>query len=77
MLSVLFNDPNFFGYIRNTRSPRSLGKCLTEEFDIQISFKYLQRILKDMGIKYKRLKLELEYEADYEEGKKSIPKVFR
>jgi hypothetical protein len=29
-----------------------------------------------MGIKYKRLKLELEYEADYEEGKKSIPKVF-
>src|SRR5918992_1762400 len=50
MLSVLFNDPNIFGYIRNTWSLRSLAKCLTEEFGISISFKHLQRILKDMGI---------------------------
>ena len=46
MLSVLFNDPNIFGYIRNTWSLRSLAKCLTEELDIPISFKHLQRILK-------------------------------
>ena len=72
MLSVLFNDPNIFGYIRNTWSLRSLAKCLTEELDIPISFKHLHRILKDMGIRCKRPKLELEHGADYEEGKKKI-----
>ena len=46
ILSVLFNDPNIFGYIRNTWSLRSLAKCLTEELDIPISFKHLQRILR-------------------------------
>ena len=70
MLSVLFNDPNIFGYIRNTWSLRSLAKCLTEELDIPISFRHLQRILKDMGIRCKRPKLELEHGPDYEEGKK-------
>ena len=72
MLSVLFNDPNIFGYIRNTWSLRSLAKCLTEELDIPISFKHLQRILKDMGIRCKRPKLELEHGPDYEEGKKKV-----
>ena len=73
MLSVLFNDPNIFGYIRNTWSLRSLAKCLTEEFGISISFKHLQRILKDMGIRCKRPKLELEHDgSDYEEGKKKV-----
>ena len=73
MLSVLFNDPNIFGYIRNTWSLRSLAKCLTEELDIPISFKHLQRILKkDMGIVCKRPKLELEHGPDYEEGKKQV-----
>ena len=75
MLSVLFNDPNLFGYVRNTWSLRSLAKCLTEELDIPISFKHLQRILKDMGIRCKRPKLELEHDddgLDYEEGKKKV-----
>jgi transposase len=72
MLSVLFNDPNIFGYIRNTWSLRSLAKCLTEELDIPISFKHLQRILKDMGIVCKRPKLELEHGADYNEGKRQV-----
>jgi transposase len=73
MLSVLFNDPNIFGYIRNTWSLRSLAKCLTEELGIPISFKHLQRILKDMGIRCKRPKLELEHDgSDYEEGKKKV-----
>ena len=73
MLSVLFNDPNIFGYIRNTWSLRSLAKCLTEELDTPISFKHLQRILKkDMGIVCKRPKLELEHGPDYEEGKKQV-----
>ena len=72
MLSVLFNDPNIFGFIRNTWSLRSLAKCLTEELDIPISFRHLQRILKDMGIRCKRPKLELEHGSDYEEGKKKV-----
>jgi putative transposase len=72
MLSVLFNDPNIFGYIRNTWSLRSLATCLTEEFGIPISFKHLQRILKDMGIVCKRPKLELEHGPDYEEGKRQV-----
>jgi transposase len=72
MLSVLFNDPNLFGYVRNTWSLRLLAKCLTEELDIPISFKHLQRILKDMGIRCKRPKLELEHGPDYDEGKKKV-----
>ena len=72
MLSVLFNDPNLFGYARNTWSLRSLAKCLTEELDMPISFKHLQRILKDMGIRCKRPKLELEHGPDYDEGKKKV-----
>lgn len=72
MLSVLFNDPNLFGYVRNTWSLRSLANCLTEELDIPISFKHLQRILKDMGIRCKRPKLELEHGPDYDDGKKKV-----
>jgi transposase len=72
ILSVLFNDPNIFGYIRNTWSLRSLAKCITEEFHIQISFRHLQMILKDMGIRCKRPKLELEHGPDYDEGKKQV-----
>ena len=37
ILSILFNDPNIFGYIRNTWSLRSLAKCLTEELGIPIN----------------------------------------
>ena len=72
ILSVLFNDPNIFGYIRNAWSLRSLATCLTEELDIPISFRHLQRILKGMGIRCKRPKLELEHGPDYEEGKKQV-----
>ena len=43
ILSVLFNDPNLFGYVRNTWNLRSLANCLTEELDIPISFKHLLR----------------------------------
>jgi transposase len=31
MLSVLFNDPNIFGYIRNTWSLRSLATCVLQK----------------------------------------------
>ena len=59
ILSVLFNDPHIFGYIRNTWSLRSLSKCLTNKIGNSISFKHLQRITKDLGIRCKRPKLDL------------------
>ena len=72
ILSALFNDPHIFGYLRNTWSLRSLAKCLTNEIGIQISFKHLQRITKDFGIRCKRPKLELLHGDDYEEGKERV-----
>ena len=72
ILSVLFNDPHLFGYLRNTWSLRSLARCLTDELDIPISFRHLQRITKDLGIQCKRPKLELLHAEDYEEGKKRV-----
>ena len=72
ILSALFNDPHLFGYLRNTWSLRSLARCLTDELDIPISFKHLQRITKDMGIRCKRPKLELLHGEDYEQGKKRV-----
>ena len=72
ILSVLFNDPHFFGYLRNTWSLRSLAKCLTNELGIPISFKHLQRITKDLGIRCKRPKLELLHGGDYEEGRELV-----
>ena len=72
ILSALFNDPHMFGYLRNTWSLRSLARCLTDELGIPISFKHLQRITKDMGIRCKRPKLELLHGEDYEEGKERV-----
>ena len=72
ILSALFNDPHLFGYLRNTWSLRSLSRCLTDELDIPISFKHLQRITKDMGIRCKRPKLELLHGSDYQEGRKRV-----
>ena len=72
ILSALFNDPHIFGYLRNTWSLRSLSRCLTDKLGISISFKHLQRITKDMGIRCKRPKLELLHGPDYEEGKERV-----
>ena len=72
LLSALFNNPHIFGYLRNTWSLRSLARCLTDELDITISFKHLQRITKDMGIRCTRPKLELLHGEDYEQGKKRV-----
>jgi transposase len=72
ILSALFNDPHLFGYLRNTWSLRSLASCLTNEIGIQISFKHLQRITKEFGVRCKRPKLELLHEDDYEEGKEKV-----
>lgn len=72
ILSVLLNDPHIFGYLRNTWSLRSLSRCLTDTLDMPISFKHLQRITRDLGVRCKRPKLELLHGKDYEEGKKRV-----
>ena len=72
ILSALFNDPHMFGYLRNTWSLRTLANCLTNELGIPISFKHLQRITKDLGVRCKRPKLELLHGEDYEEGKEKV-----
>lgn len=72
ILSALFNDPHLFGYLRNTWSLRSLAKCLTNELGVPISFKHLQRITKDLGVRCKRPKLELLHGEDYEQGKERV-----
>jgi transposase len=73
ILSVLFNDPHIFGYLRNKWSLRSLARCLTDALDIQISFKHLQPITRDLGVRCKRPKLELLHDGkDYEEGKERV-----
>jgi transposase len=72
VLSALFNYPHIFGYLRNTWSLRSLAKCLTNELGIPISFKHLQRITKDLGVRCKRPKLELLHDKDYEEEKEKV-----
>src|SRR5689334_9892423 len=72
ILSVLFNDPHIFGYLRNKWSLRSLANCLTHALDIQISFKHLQRITRDLGVRCKRPKPELLHGKAYEEGKERV-----
>ena len=72
ILSALFNDPHMFGYLRNTWSLRSLANCLTNELGIPISFKHLQRITKDLGVRCKKQKKKLLHAEDYEEGKEKV-----
>jgi hypothetical protein len=72
ILSALFNDPHISGYLRNTWSLRSLANCLTNDLRIPTSFKHLQRITKDVGVLYKRPKLELLHGEDHEEGKEKV-----
>ena len=72
ILSALFNDPHLFGYLRNTWSLRVLARCLTDELRIPISFKHLQRITKELGVRCKRPKLELVPGDDYKERKECV-----
>jgi hypothetical protein len=58
------------GYLRNKWSLRSLARCLIDALDIQISFKHLQRITRDLGVRCKWPKLELLRGKAYEEGGK-------
>ena len=69
ILSALFNDPHLFGYLRNTWSLRSLSRCLTDEPDIPISFKHLQRITRIWGLSVKDQNWNY-YGSDYQREEK-------
>jgi hypothetical protein len=70
MLSVLFNHPHIFGYLRNKWSLRSLARCLTCALDIQIIFNTCSISPKaESGVNGPNWNY---YIKDYEEGKERV-----
>ena len=69
---VINKSPKTFGYLKNTWNIRLLAKHLSKELRMNVSPMQTWRIIKELGIKYKRPKLALEHEDDYEEKKKVV-----
>ena len=69
---VINKSPSTFGYLKNTWSIRLLAKYLSKELMMNVSPMQTWRIINELGIKYKRPKLALEHEDDYEEKKKVV-----
>ena len=67
---ILNKSPKTFGYLKNTWSIRLLATYLSTLLEMNVSPMQTWRIIHDMGIVYKRPKLELEKGNDYEEEKK-------
>jgi len=69
---VLNKSPRTFGYLKNSWTIRLLSKYLSKELKMNVSPMQTWRIINELEIKYKRPKLALEHEKDYEEKKKII-----
>lgn len=69
---VINKSPKTFGYLKNTWNIRLLAKHLSKELRMNVSPMQTWRIIKELAIKYKRPKLALEHEDDYEEKKKVV-----
>ena len=69
---VINKSPKTFRYLKNTWNIRLLAKHLSKELRMNVSPMQTWRIIKELGIKYKRPKLALEHEDDYEEKKKIV-----
>jgi transposase len=69
---VVLKSPRIFGYLRNTWSIRFLAAYLSKELEMSVSPMQTWRIIHELGITYKKPKLMLEHEKDYEEKKKTI-----
>jgi transposase len=69
---IVLDSPRSFGYLRNTWSVRLLAAYLTNILEINVSPMQTWRIIHELGIIYKKPKLALEHEKDYEEKKKTI-----
>jgi transposase len=65
---VALKGPEAFGYLKNEWSVRLLARHLTRELGIEISRAHVWRILRDLGIVYKRPKAVVKGpDPDYEE----------
>jgi transposase len=51
---LISHSPKDYGYSFNRWSGQSLSKHLTKEFEIEISSRHLNRLLKDMGLSCKK-----------------------
>jgi transposase len=69
---IVLDSPRSFGYLRNTWSIRLLAAYLTNILEMNVSPMQTWRIIRELGITYKKQKLMLEHEKDYEEKKKTI-----
>ena len=69
---IVLDSPRSFGYLRNTWSIRLLAAYLTNILEMNVSSMQTWRIIHELGITYKKPKLMLEHEKDYEEKKKTI-----
>lgn len=69
---IVLDSPRSFGYLRNTWSIRLLAAYLTNILEMNVSPMQTWRIIHELGITYKKPKLALEHEKDYEEKKKTI-----
>ena len=69
---IVMDSPRSFGYLRNTWSIRLLAAYLTNILEMNVSPMQTWRIIRELGITYKKPKLMLEHEKDYEEKKKTI-----
>lgn len=69
---IVLDSPRSFGYLRNTWSIRLLAAYLTNILEMNVSAMQTWRIIHELGITYKKPKLALEHESDYEEKKKTI-----
>lgn len=69
---IVLKSPRAFGYLKNMWSIRLLAKYLSKELKVGVSPMHTWRIVHSLGISYKRPKLALEHEQDYEQKKRRI-----
>jgi transposase len=74
---IISKSPTTFGYLKNTWSIRLLAAYLTAILKMNVSPMQTWRMVHDLGIVFKKPKLSLEHESDYEEKKKTIDKYKR
>ena len=56
IVETALKGPRAFGYLKNEWSVRLLARHLTEELGVEVSRAHLWRILRELGIVYKRTK---------------------
>lgn len=71
---IALKSPVTFGYLKNAWSIRLLAAYLSSILEMNVSPMQTWRIIRELGIVYKRPKLTLEHgdEKDYQERKKTI-----